>query len=351
MKTYNWHFALFLIIMLILTGCTKSTFPTVEHTFISPYIPNLNLFAALTPDGNYLTLSDFSQIALKNGEENYPFDDYISQEWQSSHAIKGLKWSSDGQYLAITTSILTSNPAILNPVYVIDTKNYSISSELNIAPFLSWSPFNNEYILANLPDSKGIKQSVYSVKNWTPISSKVTNSENNVNFGGAGYFLWSRQLNLPIARIDWRDPINFAGGTETQEVGLVTFMSKNGEIEWDYSTHIKKYTSSPPDNAINAIFDPSGKYILILQWKCSANGTHQCSLYPDKKYFNNIIDTALILVDWQTGEQKELIRLSKIDPINFVGLNTEWSSDGSTVLVWRKDASPIVLKIKYPRSK
>jgi hypothetical protein len=29
-----------------------------------------------------------------------------------------------------------------------------------------------------------------------------------------------------------------------------------------------------------------------------------------------------------------------------IGLSTEWSADGSTILVWRKEASPVVINLK-----
>jgi len=156
-------------------------------------------------------------------------------------------------------------------------------------------------------------------------------------------------LNIPIAEVSQINPVNFSGTTAPQEVGINLLLgNENGEIESDFSSYVRKFVSSPPDNIVDAKFDPTGEFILIVQWKCSQSDIEQCSLYPGKEYFDNIIDTALILIHWRTGEQKELIRLSQIDTQSVIANYSEWSVDGSTIFISRKDAQPIVLKVKYP---
>ena len=108
------------------------------------------------------------------------------------------------------------------------------------------------------------------------------------------------------------------------------------------------YESQPPDNVVDVIFDPSGDYLVLTQWKCDPNDPRQCSQYPDAYYTNSVMDTVILLVNWRTGEQKELFRLSDIVPDHLIGSYTTWSMDGSTLLLWRQDAPPVVLKISYP---
>jgi hypothetical protein len=55
----------------------------------------------------------------------------------------------------------------------------------------------------------------------------------------------------------------------------------------------------------------------------------------------------LTLVRWRTQERQELIRLSEIDPEHVVAYgDMAWSADGSTIFISRKDAQPIVIKLK-----
>ncbi len=342
------------VIIIISIGCTSfastSAFPIVQSTFISPSILKPYAHTVLTPDGKYLTIGDLTQVELSTGMVNRPFDGYLSKEWQNTYFIDNMIWSPDGKYLTVETHLGGSAlPPVNNLVFIIDTQTQTISEPLEIGPILYGSPFGERILANSLTTIFGFWQ-VYdeNMRNLVPMPSETVNPEKEQT-GGSAMLLWNRATNMPVAVIDWRDPINAGGTTAAQEIGItLSFGNENGELDYDFSSYTKKFASMPPDNIIYAIFDPKGEYILIVQWKCSENDSNQCSLYPGKEYFNNITDTALILVNWRTGEQQELIRLSQIDPLNVIAQYADWSADGRTILVWRKDASPIVLKIKYP---
>lgn len=350
----KWVFMLTAAIALIAAGCTSfsptSAFPMIQSTFISPYILKPYAHAILTPNGKYLTINDLTQVELSTGMTSRPFDRYISEEWQNAYHVDNMIWLPDGKYLIVATHLVGSTlPPIKDLVFIIDTQTQTISEPLNIGPILYGSPFG-EKILAKPLKMASVFWQVYDVniRSLVSLPSETVNPEKEQT-GGTAQFLWSRITNMPVAVIDWRDPINAGGTIAAQEVGItLSFGGENGELNYNFSSYTKNFVSTPPDNIVSAIFDPRGEYILIVQWKCSKNDSNQCSLYPGKEYFNNITDTALILVNWRTGVQEELIRLSQIDPLNVVAQYADWSVDGSTILVWRKDAPPIVLKIKYP---
>lgn len=344
-----------LIMMAIwITDCTstlpKEEFPTIDSTFVVPHTPEAYVSAVILPDGKYLTLDNLTQIELQSGEISRPFDTYLSEEWQNSHHIDRMIWSADGRYLILETHLTGSVlPPVDGLVYIIDTQDQTVSDSLDVGPILTGSPFG-ERILADPQKLTFAFWQVYDINTRDAIAgTSEIHSIEKEKVGGSQAFLWSQKLNLPIAAIVQINPINFSGNVDKQEVGInLIFSDENGVLQEDFSSYSSKFVSLPPDNIVSAIFDPSGEYLLIAQWKCSGSASKQCSLYPGKEYFDNIVDTAFILLRWRTGEEQELIRLSEIDPHNVVAQDIEWSADGSTILVWRKDAPPVVLKIKYP---
>lgn len=327
----------------LLSACSPS-FPSVESMYVSPYALESTDFPALSPDGASLTLSDFTNIDLQSGTESRPFDAYIPADWH--RAYHQIQWSPEQTQFAVEASTSDSGLSLDNPVFVIDTKSQQLSELSGIREIYQWSPFGKR--LLGKPKQTFFWQ-VYDLdqQSFIPLPFEGVNPAKEKNVKGAGMFLWNGKLNIPIAEISQINPVNFSGVIAPQEVGVNSLLgNKNGEIESDFSSYVKKFVSSPPDNIVDAKFDPTGEFILVVQWKCSQSDIKQCSLYPSKEYFGNITDTALILIRWHTGEQKELIRLSQIDTQSVIANYAEWSADGSTIFISRKDALPIVLKVK-----
>lgn len=191
----------------------------VDSSFIAPYQnQEIRIFYTLTPDGNFITLSDLSQVELKTGNRDRPFDDILTQDWQDEHAVKNLHWSPDGRYLAITTQSLLTSPSILSPVYIIDTRDRTISEALDIAPFFCWSPFDNEYTIASSMEPATFTSIIYHMFDLSPVRYETIVQKKADGLGGSGYYLWNQRLNMPIGKIVVIDPINAGGKNDTQKI-------------------------------------------------------------------------------------------------------------------------------------
>jgi hypothetical protein len=291
-------------------------------------------------------VSDFTNIDLQSGTQSRPFDAYIPADWNKTY--HQIYWSPEQNQLIAETSTSSPDFSLSNPVFLLDIKSQQINELSGINEIYQWSPFGKRLLgkprQVNLPFWQ-----VYDLdqQSFVSLPSERFDLSKEKNVGGAWIYLWSKELNVPIAEIRQINPVNFTGDTVPQEVGINLLLgNKNNEIESDFSSYAKKFTSLPPDNIVDAKFDPTGEFILVVQWKCSQSDVKQCSLYPGKEYFGNITDTTLILIRWRTSEQKELIRLSQIDTQSVIANYAEWSTDGSTIFISRKDASPLVVKVK-----
>ena len=125
------------------------------------------------------------------------------------------------------------------------------------------------------------------------------------------------------------------------------FNSYSGVTNRQENTNIEIFFGlSLPDAVVDWSFDPSGQYVVFAIWNQSA-----MPLEFDQTISKNVLDSTLVLVDWRTKQSIELLKLSKVDPQNYIiqwGGSLRWSSDGSTLLVPREGAEALVLKLKYP---
>jgi dipeptidyl aminopeptidase/acylaminoacyl peptidase len=332
---------------IIFTGCSQE-FPVVSSVYISSYSPKINDAPALSVDGSYVVSRDFRQIDLKSGEETNPYNEYISPEWKFDNFVNLLQWSPDGSQLAFATNKLDSLLGFDNTFYVYYINSHNLVEHHKIGTFYQWSPFGGR-LLAKPVKSPSSSWQIYDLESqeFIPITHQKIDIAKEKKLKGSGLFLWSGEANVPIAEIFQINPINFDNQKKPQEIGItILFGDKNGAIDIDYGSYAQIFLSTPPDNIVDAKFDPSGKFILVAQWKCASTDIRQCSLFPGEEYYKSIVDTSLTLVDWRTGDNKELIRISQIDPKNVIALNVEWSADGSTIFISRLNANPIVIKLK-----
>jgi hypothetical protein len=338
------------ILVLLLAGCQPS-FPKVESSYSSAYQPKPFLAESITADGSAIITDDLQQINLSTGEEHRVYKDFVPDEWLEHYSIQRIDLLQPEDVVVVETIDSQSKYYIGLPVFKLDINNKSISEPLNIKNIHDPSPYGKR-IIANSTDRDNGSWQVFDLTTNTIIS--ITNANiryENIPVKASEEYLWSIKINLPVAHLLRTDPINLGGENRSQIVGIYPVIGDaDGDLAEFYSEFNSIYQSDPPDNMIDAQFSPDGNFILVTKWICDPSDPKQCSRYDlgsdDQRYDGSVTDTALILINWRTGETKELIRLSQVDTSNVIGMSTEWSADGSTILVWRKEASPVVIKLK-----
>lgn len=341
-------FTIFILALLFLTACAPH-FPQVISYYISPFeltadekMANASL--ALSPNGESVFVSaSFRQLLanLETGKRVDLREQLGIREIENANSdilmLSGI-WSFDGKYLGIPAEHPKSHNGIPDfpdfAFYVFDLQNKTYKRYDFLAKF--FSPFASNQILT--------ENGVYNTKDGTttPLSPNYDFRQEKEFRADGGYWalLWSKSLGVPVAQIAGL-PYN---ATEKDNVEIVV-----ESFTWQ-PPYLPAYTvstgfvSKRPNQLSGLFFDPTGEYILISEWQCHESPT-PCTITPF--HADNVYDTVLTLVRWRTGEQKELIRLSEIDPDHVVAYGyMAWSADGSTIFVSRKDAAPIVLKVK-----
>ncbi|MCJ7434119.1 MAG: hypothetical protein MUO77_11585, partial [Anaerolineales bacterium] len=245
-------------------------------------------------------------------------------------------WSFDGRYLGKLADHY--EPTSVSPVskvtYIFDLQDNSFRR------FDTWShsfsPFNSDQILTG--------DGVYNLKNGTitPFSPEYDFRQEK-EFRATKYgLLWSKNLEIPVA--EFNNLPNDTPDDVSEEIAIESYFYANPESRnYSIRTGIKLETHGGHRTRI--LIDPSGEYILIIEWQCNDKGVPCNNAYPVNA--DSVYDTVLTLVRWRTQERQELIRLSEIDPQNVVAFgDMEWSADGGTIFISRKDALPIVIKLK-----
>lgn len=224
----------------------------------------------------------------------------------------------------------------------------------------SWSPESNRFVTAFnrvMMDYPSFNQVSYP-SNYPIDFRKVK------NIFGSSNILWDKDNNLPIAEvvtgcegcISWDNP-NFPN---LQAKTYLEIRSLNVPALNDTTTPIRDrlLTFDWITGGYFPIFDPTGEYILIAIQEGTSppppptstkemTPQQRYEYYYDSKY---VKDTVLMLVHWRTKEYIELLHLSQYGQVQSNAILSEmsWSADGSTIFVPRRNAPPLVLKIKYP---
>jgi hypothetical protein len=243
-------------------------------------------------------------------------------------------WSFDGRYLGILAEHYEPTISVNRAGYAFYTLNMEDNSVKRYADLRAtrFSPFNSYQVTSD----KGI----YNLNDGTttPLSPDYDFRQEKEFRATNNDMLWSKNLNVPVALLgSFPNPDNGDFGIALESYNNVD------------PVHPKFYipislTVQYPNQFAKILLDATGEYVLALEWQCSDSQT-LCS--DDPSFPNNVHDTVLTIIRWRTGEQKELIRLSEIDPEHVVAYGyMAWSADGGTIFISRKDASPIVLKVK-----
>jgi hypothetical protein len=351
LKNHPNPWTLLLILLAVLTGCGGGIpQPAVDRVEISAFTFTHQQFRdseyALSPDGRSLTLEDLSQINLKTGEETRPFANYTGMDWWVNSSGGPLGWSPDGRLLAITTASDNRTPgANRSPTVLLNTENQTIQQFDNISTFRYWSPFRTSRFLASLAHGGW---NIFSINDQHPTAiSDAIDFRRETEFGGTGDFLWSKRLDRPIAILNW---IPVMGSDDTATTGKQVVLDAFSN-PMDYQNLAYRldtgYQVSPANRAIKPLLDPTGRFILILEWECKPGSPSPCLNENGMEQFNLVTDSRVIVVNWQTGEQKELLRLSTIDPNGVVASrDVVWSADGKIILLGRENAPAIIIHLK-----
>lgn len=343
-KTYIFIY-LFLALS-VLVGCAPR-FPELDSYYVSPFELThdevlLGAGKALSPDGESMAVAlngSLDLVSLRTGERT----DIAERTgvWDLSYSNKDvtenfLTWSTDGRYLGIRANHYesTSVSAVSQAFYVLDMmENTATRYDLWASEF---SPFDANHVYA--------KKGVYNLIDGTtiPFSSDFDfGQEKNFRSTAPGV-LWSKSLGVPVAGFG---TLPLGTSVDADREVIIESFNPTDPGNSKYSIPIG-FTLKKPNQGVGLLFDPTGEYVLIVEWQCSQADQKQCSLAPELST-NGVQDTVLTLVHWRTKKQQELIRLSAIDPENVVAYGyMAWSADGSTIFISRKDASPIVLKLK-----
>ena len=251
--------------------------------------------------------------------------------------------SPDGQYMAGWTEIWRRpTNEVEDRRSIVDMDNRSVweyIDEERDMGFGSWSPDSSRIMLMD-----EVTLLTY------PEVTILTGWPHDVDFrdvsnvAGDHNYLWDVERNIPIARTYIQEEQNEQGELITRQFGIQSLHDPNASGD---PLFVPYYDLGTASVAVEATFDPTGRYVLAAVLEFSeplAIGDH---------FFENPIDTALVLIDWRTGEHVEFFRLSSLDQQNAIvshrGLDAlQWSADGSTIVVPREDAPALLLEVEYP---
>lgn len=340
MKKKQFLIGLVVILSILVTGYwyffRPQPFPSVQASFIVPVIREYGVHTpdgVLAPDGNSIWIGLVSSIDVRTGA------------WSSIKIVDAplgltlahifLDISPNGRYL---TASAGSSFGFSNYLVDVEQKNY----QEGIYLCESWSG-----------DSTRCLEAIFSRLVEMPANQVVEDWSRTVDFrkssevSGDYIFLWDRKQRIPVAEIY---PCPSENDDQATAYCLVSLSAGDNVF--------RKYTSSQPpvilpifeialsQKVASYTFDPTGKYVLFAVWE--NKGEYTSGDYDT----STVVDTVLVLVDWRTKKSREIFRISEIDPEHVVvsrGASAlEWSSDGSTILVYRNYAPAIVLKLKYP---
>ncbi len=345
---------LFIILLFTLAGgCTSANvnkFPTVVDVSLSPTTfpekqnPNYGFDYVLSYDGKSIWLPSIEKVELASGKLDHSFIDSVGPNYQGNTSIQPIggffDWSVDGHYLATTNQDVDMQKDIIHRfVYITDTQTKTIKKLEGVTSFRQWSPVNDQRLLVGATQGRNLWDVSKNI--GLPLRDIIDFRQSKSILGNREY-LWDGELNTPIAKL-----ISQADATSSGQrvLGISSFrVPSTPDPNPDPDAIFKSVITLRDAQRWGApIFDPTGQYILMtIAEPDFSSATHIADSDTE------ITDTVLLLINWRTKEKTELFRLSSFDPKHVVVNDIAWSGDGSTILILRKDASPIVLKIKYP---
>lgn len=300
---------------------------------------------AVSPDGLSYYSNYGGKVDIHSGKV-VPVDNYVCTR------NGPIRLSPNERYLA------GSNNFTGMGIYDIkEEKCYQPENAYELNPVESWSPESNRFILAQrriIMDFPSFNQVPYP-PNY-PFDFRLF-----TNIYGHNNILWDKNTNFPIAEaatgcdgcVYGTDP-NFPN---LQAKTYLEIRSLDVPTLRETTTPIRErlLTFDWITGVSYPIFDPTGEYILVAVEERILPPTPTQEMTPQQKYDyyydpKYVKDTVLMLVHWRTKEHIELLRLSQYGQVQSHAILSDmsWSADGSTIFVPRRNAPPLVLKVKYP---
>lgn len=351
-KLYFLFFSLFTVILL-LNSCAPA-FPSVASVYVSPFeltpkernsAPEL----ALSPDGETMAIGwmggqDFAD--LRTGERIQLTEKFglSNLEYVNRDIISGdrIFWSSDGRYLGMVAKHYENgSPTPTGWAFYRFDLQTKAAERYELSAY-AFSPFDSNKVLT--------ENGVYDLRDGTVIPfAPDFDFRQEQEFGVTSSIitmLWSKNLGVPVAELHTG---SYLGQNDLMGLSLFSY---NPVPPYDAKYIVPSGFSFPTYEWVSEYtLDPTGEYIVAARWECSKDSpcAHISRGELPTLYTENVRDTVITLIRWQSGEQQELIRLSEIDAEHVVADGyIAWSADGSTIFVARKDAPAVVLKVKYP---
>jgi hypothetical protein len=338
-----WIIIILAAITILVTVRIKS-FPVIESVRISPYKPEGANTHVLSVDGQTLIMGDLSTVDLTTGASRRTFDSFVTPEWRKKYTVEYMYLDGRDGRMVLTTHDSEDN----HPIFLLYPRMKTISKPLYLGSITQASPFGSRLPLTP-PCADIIPYKVYDYTTGDTLIVPIDPVANDTDhIRGAGAYLWNQEANLPIRYLFVLKDANYPAPTSVQNI--IVFDNYRALLREKYPPFHILYTAYAPDYLSAIRYSPDGNFILIARWICDPSSKVSCEPDLEGKTVPPVMDTALILLDWRSGEAHELIRLSQVSPANVVGERTEWSPDGSTILVWRKNNdSPVVIKMKNSR--
>lgn len=291
-----------------------------------------------TKDGTGIYTEALSVIDVSSGEESYPI-----REMEFPGFSSLLRMSPDYRYLSGFFAI--KDPKTLDAVYQTYIIDF-VEKTSQIVPFdkiLSWSPDSSRFLTYS-STKKGLDlvevRDLSVIAKW-PAGPDFRKAE-KVSSTSDGDYLWDAAQNIPLASLATRHPAaDQASGNEKTEFGLEAIVAGPG------TSKIFEPLLSPKETEtiLASTLDPSGKYVLYALWERSAVPQ------KDEAFSKYVSDSVLILVDIRTKQRAEFFRLSTFDPENVIlddVYSIQWSQEGKTILVPRKNVGALLIKVENP---
>lgn len=344
----NRLIAFAVLLLTLLSSCQINKplpFPVISEVIVLSGEGESFKYYAISTDGLYVYKSTGGKTGIENNQTN-PLNN-LDCSWNAP-----IRLSPNGLYLSGSTDY-----AGMGVYDIQDEKCYQPENAYELNPVESWSPESNRFILAQ-------SRIIMDFPSFNPIPYPPNypfDFKAFKNIYGHNNILWDKDTNFPIAEaatgcdgcVYTTDPtfpnLQAKSYLEIRSLDVPTLRETTTPIRerlltFDWITGV----SYP-------IFDPTGEYILVAIEERILPPTPAQELtlqqkyeyYYDSKY---VKDTILMLVRWRTKEHIELLRLSQYGQVQNYAISSDmsWSADGSTIFVPRRNAPPLVLKIKYP---
>jgi hypothetical protein len=311
-------------------------------SFLSILIPHLPLFVApkvtniipspiqygafesysISPDGKYLYTDTYDKIDIETGQlvdiiPGIVVIKNILNQFELKTSFSTFSLSPDEKYLIMAdlkeSTVIDEDLKFLEMGKIVNFQTREFKYIPDDLIVYSWNPNDSNVFLSNygfVKINEDIENITYhfGLDGWDEFDYRGSKL-----MGNAGA-VWDITNNIPIILV--------------QENNNIFQLVNVGNIEYKDFTFPINLFKKFMDQETNVIFgfDPSGQYLIY------------------EKIESNL-DTSIWVIDWQTLKQKEIFRMSDYDSEMPVITDAVLSSDGTRILIERKDSNFIILEL------